>query len=291
MVEQDFSRVNMDRYRSLQARAVGGPGGRRQRIQPFDPPAQLIFFDLSTQIKSTLPDTNFFGPSNFTFSEDHDSDAGTHDGIQLFLKAETPFNNIRVLSIPTEGIVATARFNTGGGFGSFLATQFLGFSLLRVNMAPGASPINPFGLDALTWNNSHATTNDFSGPTSLYATAANFERFPVSNGLGTLWGTSFGILSPTSSEVYQMNLTNKDGVTFMNFYFDPPTDITKADGGPFNGIHIFWNPVNKAGHPEATPGAGAIASLSAAVQRIAFGTVVEARAYIITDLFPVMQSK
>ena len=62
MVEQDFSRINMDRYRNQRALAVGGPYGRRQRIQPFDPPVEIknILFDEQLIIDRRFPDTNQF---------------------------------------------------------------------------------------------------------------------------------------------------------------------------------------------------------------------------------------
>ena len=283
MVEADFSRKNMDRYAAQRARAVGGPHGRRHFIQPFDPSAQLLFFDGFVQIDSTQAGTNLFGSGTLQFIDefraDPDIDA-KHEVIQLFLKAERPFNNIRSLVIPFGPNLPTqvATFGSIGGGGTFTATQSLQFALLRVPMSIGASPVNPFALDQLTWNNSHAVIAGFGGTTALYATASNIELFLASK----LYGQNFGILNPDPFESFQVSAQARG----TSYSFD--RELAQSDNGLFFGIHIFWKPALQGGAPLTTN--GAIGTLDGELEGILFNAAKDlARVYAVTDSFPVMK--
>ena len=235
--------IGAQRYRERRANAAGGPYGRLEpRILGMSPVPDLVFFDDFVQIDSTQASTNLYGSGTLQLLEDF-LEGTRHDVIQLFLKAERPFNNIRSLVVPFGPtlIKQSATFGSVAGGGTFTATNNMHFALIRVPMTAGASPPNTFGLDQLTWNNSHAAVTGFSGTSTLYATASNFELFTDFK----LYGQTFGILNPTAFEDYQISHQAHSSA----YYFDQFGEQAKADNGPFYGMHIFWKPVLEGGAP------------------------------------------
>ncbi len=271
------------RGRQRSKNTVGSVYGQRQHeLLGQNPPPELIFFDDFVQIDSTQPNTNLYGSGALQFIDDFIADPAVeakHEVIQLFLKAERPFNFIRSLILPFGPSLPrqSAVWASLQGTGTQTATNNLHFALLRVLMDTGASPVNPFALDQLTWNNSHAVIPGFTSTTALYATASNielFDQFP-------LYGQTFGSLSPPPFHNFQIAHQARG----TSYSFDQ--EIAKADNGLFWGIHIFWKASKKGGAPIEQD--SALGKLDASLEGILLTGENRARVYGVTDFFDVMK--
>lgn len=242
-----------------------------------------VFFNDSVQVDSEQAGTTLYPDKSLRFKNEF-FEGDSHKVTQLFLKSERPFNNVRSLVVPLDDrdqITQTATFGSIDGAGTFTADNNMSFALIKVPLEAAQDPANPFGLDKLTWNNSHRAIDGFTGTTALYADANNFERFSKSQ----LYGNSFGISNPQAFEVY----TIAHQVRSVSYNFDDTDDKDQADNGPFFGIHLFWDPDTEGGAPDDTNGAAG--AIEAALQSILAGNRNRSRVYIVANDATVMKGR
>lgn len=238
MVEADFSRTNMDRYAAQRARAVGGPHGRRHFIQPFDPPAQLIFFDDWTVIKRSSPFSNFHsdtGPTTQKIEDKVTRDEGeiqTQDQVQLIMKAEADFDGIQSLVVP----FALARHNSTFGGDPFtlrISEVIVQATFLKVSLTDGGQ----FDLKNVTWNDANKRPQwDQSTPLSpLFSTPDNIEEVTaallLAQGIPIPDGTDNVSSSDTS---WGGGVVDPSGVPAASLF-------VRLVNGPYTGIMLIMN--------------------------------------------------
>jgi len=249
----DFNAVNLDRYRRGQQAFLAAPHGQVKYSQPFDPAPRLWFFDDFVQVKSDAAAVNQYGISDLTFKDAwNETPASESVQWQLFLKFAHPLNRLRFLGLPILQLQQEAQWSYGGGFsGTYDLTSFVQVSLIRVPLAndpdplpPGYTP-NPWALNKLTWDNSYFKTSHMSGgSSSLYSTADNYRSIIYPK----LSGGTHGLFEPGATG----GITFAEEARVAGMWFDKFSDpwyplMDFANDGPFYGLHIFVNPVNKGG--------------------------------------------
>ena len=237
----DVFQDTLDVYRRRQARGVGGPYGQAAKpLLGWDPPINVIFFDDAVEIRfdgnneDTQTENHYQTPA-WDFPEAEINEViGDPDPIidvrtEVFIKLERP-----VLTIQSALLHILPILSCGLDEADFMAIDaILICNLIKVPLNIATDPVNPFGLDQLTWDNSNWTTRT-SGHGTFYNDPDNLEL------LGSVEKIlyEFNTADNTPSEEAVRSLASDPKAQLIGIIIDPTTD--KGVDGPYFGVHIAW---------------------------------------------------